>query len=119
MSKTKMQIMVLNPLDFFDEYTMTVEEWLSRLRRSEFRSPSTGKIQYMQAIAAVSRHKFWEWDIVGSGNVWYNPLTDNYDDPCFIFKISNNGTTFIVGKELPIFKNAEYDCFKEVEIVEI
>lgn len=85
-----MKVRAISPRDFFHEGTIDVFKWIGN---------STERCEeFMLAVAAVSRHELWEADIRQIPRVAYDVSSDS---TYFIFKIDNNGSTFLVGRQLP------------------
>lgn len=91
-----LKVLAIDPLDCFEDFTVPIGDWLSR---DTFDCDAYDKIAaYTRAFAAVSRHPLWDGRIRCLPRVAYNAIDDcGY----FIFKIDNNGTTFLVGETLP------------------
>jgi len=100
MSKSQGAFIVyaISPLDFFYDATVTVQEWVAYTEDP----PSLGLTRqqrwadFLAAVVAVSQHEYWEWELRDEPRVAYDAISDRY---YFIFKIDNNGTTFVVSHE--------------------
>ncbi len=80
------------PLDYFQEATVEVLDWLSQ-SRGDFAGLSRRCRAYWGACEAVEKHELWDGELRHMPHVGYDR---NRDSEYFIFKLSNNGTTFIV-----------------------
>jgi len=82
-------------LDFFEESTLTIDQYL---HTSQLGIDPVNKWELIiSSIIAVSKHGFWENDLRVDPRVAYDIISDS---AIFIFKIDNNGTTFIVSNRL-------------------
>lgn len=91
-----LKVVAISPLDFFDDYTLAITDWMGR---DSYDATIADKVErYTEAFAAVSRHPYWDGRLRCLPRVGYNPAED---EGYFIFKIDNNGTTFLVGRTLP------------------
>jgi len=101
--RDSMIVVRIPPLDFFGDVTIPVLEWLGRVSPNG-RTPNSKLEDFILACAAVGPHLEHE-ALRGEGPaVAYNALTDS---DYFIFKVDNNGTTFLVGREPPIPDGAD------------
>jgi hypothetical protein len=77
------------PLDSFQYSTLSVFEWIER-------GPIPAQwSEFLEAVAEVTSHPLWEWQLRHPPCVGYDPVSDS---PYFIFKIDNNGLTFVVSQ---------------------
>jgi hypothetical protein len=83
------------PRDQFEACTLTVEQWLANTDGSGFGLDSRlGKWRaFMQACALAFPGVQSQDGLRGEPRVGYDPASDQ---PIFIFKADNNGTTYIV-----------------------
>lgn len=86
-------VQAVEPKDCFDSCTLTVEQWLAGLGPEGSGARCEGWRDLMMAVEAVVSHSLWEWQLRCTPRVAYDV---EYDRPFFIFKIDNNGTTFLV-----------------------
>ena len=87
-------------LDFFEESTVPVSEWLKRPGASG-RNLQEKRDELFDALFTVSQHPCWDWHMRLEPHVAYYPRQDTW---YFIFKLNNNGSTFLVsGFEMPEF----------------
>ena len=101
----EMKVIVLPPLDHLEENTLTLAEWLRKITHAPHGDPSCeigGMDLFLRAVHAVTQYEYWEFNLRCMPRVAYNP---ERDEPFFIFKIVNNGTTFLVGDNLPDFEH--------------
>lgn len=85
-----LHVLVTGPLDFFVEWTVDIDDW------------ATSPVQVSEVVRAcfaVAKCKDWDGVQRGySGRVAYDAASDSH---YFIFKLDNNGTTFLVGESIP------------------
>ena len=92
-----------SPLDFYDLYLPTVSAMLEKFKKvgdayfDQGRLLRDFKESYKQAQIAVACHNYWEEERRYEDYVGFAPENES---PFFIFKLHNNGTTFIVS-EIP------------------
>ena len=105
-----MKVTYRPPLDFFEDATLTLAEWLDK---SDPQQRIQKMATFMKSVVAVSRHPVWEWDLRCEPRVAYNPALD---DTYFIFKIDNNGSTFLVGDSLPLLNDTDPEDTMAVDV---
>jgi len=86
------------PLDFFGPGTIPVGEWISRDGESA--------AEAIRACAAVTQHPSWEAELREPPRVGY---CFHDQTPIFVFKIDNNGTTFLVGRSANRYRDGDHD----------
>jgi hypothetical protein len=96
--KVTITVKVVGPLDFFENHTLLLEEWLARNSEERVRCIE----DFMRAVIAVSHHEWWDGMMRCEPRVAYNP---DGEHPYFIFKLDNNGTTFLVGMKVANFED--------------
>ncbi len=77
-------------LDWFGGCTVPVSKWVNR---AEIVSVPEAWSQFLSAAEAVSQHEYWDGDLRQEPHVGYNPGKDHH---YFIFKLDNNGTSYVV-----------------------
>jgi hypothetical protein len=80
------------PLDYYESSTLSVDQWIKQQREQ---SATDAWSDFLQAVAVVTKEPFWEWGLRLPPRVAYDPVSDGH---YFIFKIDNNGTTFVVSR---------------------
>jgi len=83
------------PLDFFDESTLTIEQWLANSEESQAQGRVAKWATLIHACSLVEKY-IAEDGLRQEPRVGYNPGTDA---SFFIFKVSNNGTTYLVAPQ--------------------
>jgi hypothetical protein len=78
--------------DFFEDCTLPVLDWLAN---KEGQDAKKAWSDFMAATKAVTSHEWWEWELRHEPYVGYDVKQDSH---YFIFKIDNNGTTFVVSE---------------------
>jgi hypothetical protein len=78
--------------DFFTENTLPVLEWIGAREGTEALKAWS---EFMGAVKAVMTHDWFEWELREEPHVGYDI---KHDENYFIFKIDNNGTTFVVSQ---------------------
>lgn len=75
--------------DFYEGSTLTVEEWLKRTDEPELKKWE----KFMSACDELFKHKDWDYKLRTPPRIGYD-----YEKDCeyFIFKLDNNGLTFVV-----------------------
>ncbi|MBI2471491.1 MAG: hypothetical protein HYV59_09655 [Planctomycetes bacterium] len=87
----------LDPRDFFEEATLYVSDWIDKEITIPPHVAKTDKwSEFLSAVSTVTRHRLWEWDFTTEPCVGYDVNSDSY---YFIFKMLNNGSTFVVSKD--------------------
>src|ERR1051325_3877328 len=97
-------VQAVTPRDHFGFVTTSVDEWLNKYSNNEPWHSEIEKARedFKRAEDAVTKHPAWEGELREPPRVAYDPVDDSY---YFIFKLNNNGTTFIVSKrEMPEMK---------------
>ncbi len=79
---------MIGALDFFEASTVPVFQWMEELN-----CPDDGLWDFLKAVAVVTKEPLWEWNLRVPPRVGYDPVSDG---PVFIFKLANNGSTFVV-----------------------
>lgn len=84
------------PLDFHELICPTVDSYKEKLKSiyDQATAEHFGK-RFESAFSAVQQHDWWETELREKPRVIYDP---NNDDTAFIFKLDNNGTTFLVSE---------------------
>ena len=98
----------VQPLDWFDVSTKRVDDWLNELPKFQLEQVEGWKL-FLMAVAAVQQHLYWDGELRRVPRVGYNPQNDQRGPSgiYFIFKLDNNGTTFLVSQdELPEVKGS-------------
>ncbi len=80
-------------LDFFGGCTVPVSEWV---HTAEVFLPHQAWSEFLKAADAVSHHGYWDGQLREEPCVGYNPNTDHH---YFIFKLDNNGTSYVVERQ--------------------
>ena len=87
-------VQAVAPKDYYDGCTLRVDEWLAKCGHDGVPlTPTEAWAEFMQAVAVVTQHRLWEWQLRQEPRVAYDAVSDRH---YFIFKIDNNGTTFLV-----------------------
>lgn len=82
------------PRDQFETCTLTIEQWLANTERDEFGPPDKAKKwSLLMNACALALPGINEDGLRQEPRVGYDPHTDQM---FFIFKASNNGTTYLV-----------------------
>lgn len=88
-------ILEMGPLDCFTSFTLSAAEWVGRHEEG----PEAAAALLIDACFTVAKHPLWDGvQRSYSPRVAFNAQTDSL---YFIFKLDNNGTTFLVGWHLP------------------
>jgi hypothetical protein len=88
----KWYVQAISPRDSYEEVSLLVTDWINKSMITDFNI----KIEkYYEAYQAVQKHSFWEYHEREEPRVSYDIV---HDEEIFIFKIDNNGTTFIVSQ---------------------
>jgi hypothetical protein len=96
MSGKALMVYALPPRDWFFAMTVRATDWIAATQDSkeqEERDGDSSSQRYQRALRAVMRHPFFERDGLTDARVVYRVEHDDLD---FLFRISNNGITFIV-----------------------
>ena len=90
----------VTPRDYYDWFTFTVEEVKYKLRQLDRDEPdftNSRESQFVESFLsaqhALEQHRDFDGELRRAPSVIYDPTTDT---EAFIFKLDNNGTTFIV-----------------------
>ena len=87
--------------DFFATSTISASEWLSRSYGEWGPDSNLTKdnawTEFLKAFEAVSVSPGFEWPLREEPRVAYDPIDDTH---YFIFKIHNNGMTFLVSRRV-------------------
>lgn len=86
-----------SPKDWFDDLTMTVREWLEKEANPVGPSREDKESEFLEAKAEVEKHDSWDNEERHEPHVGYDPIEDTF---YFIFKLDNNGTTFLYHNEI-------------------
>ena len=116
--KKQWYIYVDGAKDHFEELTLSVQDWLSIDVDTFCLSKSDKEEIFAQASTAVTLHPYWEDDLRCEPYIGYDFINDYH---YFIFKLDNNGTTFMVSPdEVKIMSDdPHYECLKvETNILE-
>lgn len=100
------------PLDFYDEFTLTVEEYVTGgkgLIESEDNKSRAEK--FLSAFDAIKNDSRKDSEFRSRFGVLYDP---NTDDVAFIFKLDNNGTT-LIASENGMIKNPDIVSIEKIE----
>lgn len=90
-----MKIQCFHALDFFDDCTLTIPEWLDKTHEAHARGRSIGRTEASALFiaAAALYHQYGDNELRLEPRVGYVP-----DQRIFIFKENNNGTTYVVSE---------------------
>ena len=93
--KSPWVVQTVTPRDNFYLATLSVEQWLANVRSTEKGgSDLDAWTKLLGAIQAIGSHDLWDNDdMCHDPRVAYDA---EHDSEYFIFKMSNNGTTFLV-----------------------
>lgn len=95
-------VYALAPRDHFVDVTFSIRDYIAEWLRAEAASLLTSDAlsaaqslqdEYLSAASAAVQHPLWESDGLLDGRVVYDMACDCR---CYLFKITNNGTTFVV-----------------------
>ena len=94
-----MKVMMCPPLDFFVDCTVAVTDWFSTAE-----DPIWAWNFFLEACKVLTKCDFFDCKLRNEPRVAYDATIDS---AYFIFKINNNGTTFLVGNFLPEVEGGE------------
>lgn len=81
----------LGPKDFFENKTLSIEEWMQKDEPNRIEKWE----KLIKVIVSLSKHKYWENNLRNAPRIGYDIVTDS---DYFVFKINNNGITFIIAE---------------------
>jgi hypothetical protein len=87
------------PLDFYMPYTLSLEEWLKRKDDSRHLRRIDKMRFFVAACVAASKHPWWDGVLRDEPRI---ALDLANDDLVVIFKLDNNGNTFLVRDVTPV-----------------
>lgn len=96
-SEIAWKLQVVPPRDFFGNCTLTIEQWLANDEADGPLGTRTGKWNaFMEACALARPGVVHEDGLRHEPRVGFDPIADQ---TYFIFKASNNGTTYVVSEQ--------------------
>lgn len=98
-NKREMKVLESAPLDFFNLHTLTFLQWIKKNVAESKNAEIECWLDFIEACAMFREHAGADADdLCCVPHVGYN---QELDCEYFIFKVSNNGTTFLIGRALP------------------
>jgi hypothetical protein len=93
---SRLSVQAVEPRDAYEPSTVPVQAWIDHVEELPFGLKRLDAwAQFIRAAAEVAKHPSWEWSLRTEPRVGYDAASDSH---YFIFKIDNNGTTFLVSE---------------------
>lgn len=92
------KVQELPPRDYYDEGTLTIPEWLDKVMDGNAFREGDPWLEFIYAAAMVAPliKQYSPEGLRGEPRVGYDLVSDQI---YFLFKLDNNGTTFIVSRD--------------------